>query len=650
VVCLVSRRPDPTRAYACVVRSHSVTYARQAALPDWLFTFQHELGSKVFDGRDDLLMLSAVLDELDTVVAGVQRGHGTLARPHWQSLLAEFDHTREAIGPGVAELVAVALATLNGAIDRDSPPTMSNASVLETAIRHMRVALCDPSVRCAAWDDALIGFRTDIDPELAAVRLRILRDLVELAQGDWAGISSTLAGALNNDTSALASMGYDLEVVAGTHQNAAGWSVEKRLDACREYVGRQPPKGHLIAWVAFDQASLPDFYQALGLAELWAAQVCPQWPREGRGRAKGPVTDFAGDEYETFLPSLEERGRVLMRLDLGEQSNAGAAEHARDLARTIVQMAATSSSWELLDGCAFVRAGHWWGSTIHPHTEILENPVYEPTGRFLADLDPDLVAGLVTRLPHVEELAADVKWAESVRRLPDSAQRAALSIRLLERRLPRASEAQPGWGTADGWLARARSWLREGYANGQLFGDLRDAAFEGVYGIPARHAANKELFLRYQALMLPSKGDLAFEYRPKEIMEGLTDLAGELPEGSMEARIVMSVAASFSHGRAAAKRLEEHGRRFDVLLRRAARVRNAVLHGNDTVPAVVESLQSVLEQLTAAVISAQFQAIEADHEIRDVLDHRRELRESELAALGNDASPKDVLFVRTGAD
>jgi hypothetical protein len=626
------------------MRLHSVMYARQAALPDWLFVFQHELGSKQFDGRDDLLMLSAVLDELDTVVTGVQRDHGTPARLHWQSLLAELDHTTEALGSGVAELVAVALAQLNGVIDHDSLPTMSNASVLALAIEQARAALCDPAVRCVAWDDALVAFREDIAPELASVRLRILRDLVELAQGDWGAISSTLAGALNNDTSSLALMGYDVEVISGVHQNAAGWSVEERLNAGREYVGRQPPMGHLIAWLAFDQASLPACYQALGPAELWTAQVCPQWPREGRERTEGPVPDFTGDEYDLFLPSLDEPGRVLMRLDLGERSSADAVEHARDLARTIVQMAATSSSWELLDGCAFVRAGHWWGSPIHPHAEIPKNPVYEPTGRFLADLDPGLISGLVARLPEVEELAADVKWAESVMRLPDAAQRAALSIRLLERRLPEGPENQPGWGRAHGWLARARWWLCAGFANRQLFGDLSDAAFEGVHGIPGQLAANKEVFRHYEALMLPPKGALAFEYRPKEIMGGLADLAGELPEGSMEARIVMSAAACFSHGSAAAERLAEHGRRFDILLRRAARVRNAVLHGNNTVPAVVESVQSILEQLTAEVISAEFHVVGSTETVRDILDRRRGLREAELAALRDGVSPKDVLF------
>jgi hypothetical protein len=215
-----------------VVRSHSVIYARQAGLPTWLFVLQHELGSKVFDGRDDLLMLSAVLDELDTVVAGVQRGHGTLRLPHWQSLLDEIDHTTAALGPDVTKLVAIALMPLNAVIDRNSPPTEANASAIGRAIQQARESLCDPGVRRAAWDDALAGFREDIAPELAAGRLRTLRDLVELSEGDWGGISSTLAGALNNDTSALAAMGHDVQGIPGEHQNAAGWSVDQRLGAC----------------------------------------------------------------------------------------------------------------------------------------------------------------------------------------------------------------------------------------------------------------------------------------------------------------------------------------------------------------------------------------------------------------------------------
>lgn len=58
------------------MRLHSVTYARQTALPDWLAVMQHELGGGGLHGRDDLLMLSAVLHELDTVLTGALMGHG----------------------------------------------------------------------------------------------------------------------------------------------------------------------------------------------------------------------------------------------------------------------------------------------------------------------------------------------------------------------------------------------------------------------------------------------------------------------------------------------------------------------------------------------------------------------------------------------
>jgi hypothetical protein len=160
-------------------------YARQAALPDWLFVFQHELESKVFDGRDDLLMLSAVLDELDTVVAGVQRRHGTLARPHWQSLLAELDHTTEALGPGVTEIVAVALTPLNGAIDRNSPPTMSDASALGTKPSACVVIEDTPSgiVAAVAAEMRAIGYAADSDERaLRSAGAEIIRSLEQIPE------------------------------------------------------------------------------------------------------------------------------------------------------------------------------------------------------------------------------------------------------------------------------------------------------------------------------------------------------------------------------------------------------------------------------------------------------------------------------------
>jgi hypothetical protein len=257
------------------------------------------------------------------------------------------------------------------------------------------------------------------------------------------------------------------------------------------------------------------------------------------------------------------------------------------------------------------------------------------------------VQALTARLPEVEDAAADVRWAESVRGVADGAQRAALTVRLLERRLPAAAGRQAGWGKSDSWPARSRWWLREYWAHLQLFNDLRDAAFEGVYGID--RALNRELFLHYEGLMLPRTKGLAFKYRPKAIMRGLRELQGHLRSDRMGNRIVGWTATQLADGPAAAGRIDEHRARFDVLLRRANRVRNAVLHGNDTVPAVVASVEPFLERLAEAVIGAQLRGLETPGGIQAEINELRDHRIAELDRLRNGEDPANVLFPGTEA-
>jgi hypothetical protein len=215
-------------------------------------------------------------------------------------------------------------------------------------------------------------------------------------------------------------------------------------------------------------------------------------------------------------------------------------------------------------------------------------------------------------------------------------------VRLLERRLPEAAGGQAGWGRKDGWTARSRWWLRDDWANLQLFNDLRDAAFEGVYGID--RAFHQNLFLQYEALMLPRVEGLRFEYRPKAIMRGLHELQGHIRPDRMANRIVGWTATQLTDGPAAAGRIDAHRGRFDVLLRRANRVRNAVLHGNDTVPAVVASVDPFLQRLAEAVIGAQLRGLETQAGIRAELGDLRDRHIAELDHLRHGASPADVLF------
>lgn len=631
------------------MRSHSVLYARQEGLPDWLAVLQHELGGDEFDGRDDLLMLSAVLDELDTVVVGMLLGHGTLLPVHWQSLLGEFEHTRQAFGPAVNTTLSPILSALERSLDPSGPPTKASASELQARLVEARQGLGEPPIREAAWDDVLEAFERSLDPEQCGARVRVLRDLVEAADDDWEGVSSALAGALNDDAHALMRMGHEVAEPPKRLTDPAGWDLDARLDACREFVQAPAPRARLVAWVAFDHAFLPHLYQRLGPVELWAGQVYPDWLAGGNGREDGPVPELASGGHTTFFPDSSDEPWVLMRLDLGERASAGAADHARDLALMIVQMAVTNSDWELMPGCALVRDLNWWGSTIHrpPLGGQRDDPRHEPTGDYLAKLDPEIVQGLAARLPEVEDAAADVRWAESVRGVADGAQRAALAVRLLERRLPEAAGGQTGWGKKHSWTARSRWWLREDWANLQLFSDLRDAAFEGVYGI--ERGFDRELFLRYEGLMLPRTKGMGFEYRPKAIMRGLHELQGHLPPDRMANCIVGWTATQLADGPAAAGRIDEHRARFDVLLRRANRVRNAVLHGNDTAPAVVASVEPFLQRLAQAVIGAQLGGLETPGGIQAELKELRDRHTAEFDRLRNGEDPADVLFPGTEA-
>jgi hypothetical protein len=644
--------PDASGHTARLMRSHSVIFSRQAALQDWLVVLQHELGGGGNDGRRDLLPPSAVVAELQTVVSGIRLGHGTPHRVHWRSLVAELAHTRLGFGTQLANHATPALQELAEAFDPADPPNYEEAGRLMEGLAAAAARLRDASLRQAAWDDVLEAFEQELDPEEAGVRLRFLRDLVEYAEDDWGRVESVLTGALNDDRYALYQMGHDLPWRPHNRHDAAGWPLERRLAACRAHLAQEIPRGPLVAWLGFETAFLSRLYVKLGPAELWAGHSYPEGLTASNWRVEGPPPELKGDEYKMFLPEPAEEPWVLMRLDLGDRPSAGAAEHARDLALTVVQLASAGSEWQLMSGCALVREGRWWGSAVRPAVPGAErgDPRYEPTGEYLAELDPTLVQGLIDRLPEVDDVAADVRWAESVRALREPAQRVALAVRLLERRLPDAEDMEQGWGPQKAWTARARWWLRATWAHDRLYADLEDAAIEGVYALPDRWQQPHARFIHFRDLMLPSAGGLSFRVRIDEIIRGLSALADNVPNSDMAARIVRFIASQVADGPAAERRLQAHAERFDVLLRRASRVRNAVLHGNDTALPVVTSVEPLLRRLGDEMIGAQLAALRSGGTLPQVLRQRRDRRWAELERLRAGERPDRVLFTGTDDD
>lgn len=83
---------------------------------------------------------------------------------------------------------------------------------------------------------------------------------------------------------------------------------------------------------------------------------------------------------------------------------------------------------------------------------------------------------------------------------------------------------------------------------------------------------------------------------------------------------------------------------IDRLLSRARRVRNAVLHGNDTVPATVESVEPFVQDLCHILISQQLHALRERMTLAQVLAEDRDRVIRSLEHLRRGEAPDRALF------
>ena len=86
-------------------------------------------------------------------------------------------------------------------------------------------------------------------------------------------------------------------------------------------------------------------------------------------------------------------------------------------------------------------------------------------------------------------------------------------------------------------------------------------------------------------------------------------LAGHLPPQSFERRQVEEVVGHTRTAAAAAVWLGAIKRDFRQLIDRAIRQRNAVIHGNDVIPEIVESVDPFLRRLAAMLVDQQLDAL-----------------------------------------
>ena len=164
-----------------------------------------------------------------------------------------------------------------------------------------------------------------------------------------------------------------------------------------------------------------------------------------------------------------------------------------------------------------------------------------------------------------------------MQRAPTPSQRVLLAVRTIERTV-----GQARGGPHAGWAEAAGRYLRSVWVNHTLLNELRGNAVS-VLNAVEMYGPGASLHVRLHSVVFPDSTD---KNQLRTFTRGFARLAPEvlnaLPAGSMEHRLARETAEVLTSPGGALLRLNRLGVRFDRLLARTERLRNALIHGTGT--------------------------------------------------------------------
>lgn len=311
----------------------------------------------------------------------------------------------------------------------------------------------------------------------------------------------------------------------------------------------------------------------------------------------------------------------------------------------LIDLAKHDSAWVLLDGAASWRQqGGWSGSSFEDPAEVAKangpvHPMFEATGRNLVDFDGPLIGRWLGGDRTAVEAVDDALWSIHAQRGPGPSQRIILATRALERTLSRVrQDANDGWATATRRFLRA-AWVRYALSN-----EVLAAGVAATWNMPGRYLENTEVYTEVHdtAFVVGDGPGRNFSVR------GFASVGHKaltvMPAGSMEHRLIRDALNVLTSPAAAHQRLVELGRRFDLLLARTERQRNALVHGTGVADGVLATVDEFIITLARyAAKEAMDQAL-TGHEPLIEFERMRIAALEEEVRLSAGENPLDVLY------
>jgi hypothetical protein len=618
------------------MRPSTTVFAHGGDLPVHLWNLRSQLVSGGAQAPPDAMGLVTALQELGHVCASAASGRFLRGKDP-ASLVGDLGRSLASVGACTVSAAAPEFADFRGELNRVSPRLRSaeGARAVALAADSLSTSLRRSEVTLAAWRDVVAAFDDEnVSPGTCETLMRHLRELTELRGHLWEpqGLASRLQSVL----------GDDLAHASG----AATTPVEGRLARCEELIAAQPSLADCAVWFVFANADLTDSHRQIGPLLFVARDFVPDGFAPGRAlQDVGPLPELVHwEDAESSLAQLPSEHVVLARVWLPSTHADQAPRKARIVLESLLEIANPASSWNLYEGHLVWSGGdHFWGSSFLDAAQWEResppvSPDFEGTDRALTGFAGEFVQRLTDEDAAALEAVEDARWTIALGRAADASQRVALGTRALERTLGIARANDESWVEVTERFLKA-PWVRLTLAN-----EMFDAALAATNGLPGRHTRNATAYQEIHDLVLPQSEP----GRRSVSHSGLATVQasyGHLWEpDSFAGRIVREACATLTDPHAALLALAALEARFDRLLARTQRQRNALIHGTRPAHAVLETIDGFVRTLNAYMAQESLRTAETGQSPLQQLERSRVQALAQRQRLEEGGDPVEVLF------
>jgi hypothetical protein len=471
------------------------------------------------------------------------------------------------------------------------------------------------------------------------LRLRQLRSFVVRAGHDWTERAKLMLDALADRLNAQIAAGAEPPTDPSAWIKPAGMTLEERIVLAKSLLSAMPPRGDVVVWLAYANATIERSYLSKGPLEfydwrIWPAALEGEWP--GNRNWQQPA-ELAHPDASGRFDGLPKKDFVVVRVALTDVPTTEAADRARELVDAALALTGWEAEWVALRGATAV-AAHWFGTMgfVDPRTvSPWSTPLLDPVTSELAGVDDDLLERLSAGDQAAKELVDDVHWRRNASAAPSRDHRVALAVTLIERILPPTSPAGGAWYDVTSY------YLKTLLALDELSGRVSDAGETTVHGRISGH--RDEPFVHANEIV-EHHGRNAFRVHQDRVVARIDELVAYAEPGTMEARMLAEVKTRMTDGPTALAWLVECEVRFECLLARARRQRNSITHGTRTVADIVSSVEPFLDRIAGRLVGALQASVEEKTHLPTQLASYKTWWDKQKAALAAGGDPAAELF------